>query len=199
MSRVITELQFDADAHRYTHQGKVLPSVTQIITGLHNLGAIPKDVLQAACERGTAVHLACELDDNNDLDESSLDDTVRGYLQGWRRFKSELTPIWAMIEQPMADTILGFAGTPDRYGMLNDGRWWVLDIKTSLQSHPVWGLQTAAYAHLVTLLSQKQTLRGTVQLRPDGTYRLIPWLSIQDWPAFLSLVTVNNWRKNHAN
>lgn len=198
MSRIITNPEFDPVNHVYSHAGRVLPSVTQIIGGLHSFGAISAEVLDAACQRGTAVHLACELDDCNDLDEDSLDETVSGYLHAWRRFTREKSPVWQMIEEPLADTVLGFAGTPDRYGLI-DGRSWTIDIKTSVQSHPVWGLQTAAYAHLIAQLTQKHLLRGTVQLRSDGTYRLIPWSSLTDWPTFLSLVTVNNWRKQYAN
>ncbi len=186
-------LEFDEPTHTYTFKGKRVPSVTQILGTLHNFDGVPEGILVAAQERGTAVHLACEFDDHGDLDESSVDDKIVGYLAAWRKFRTEMRPSWLQIEARCFHPALHYAGTVDRVCLI-DGVEWVIDIKTSIASHAIWGLQTAAYAQALNMANAK---RGTVQLRNDGTYRLIEWAKKSDWATFVSLLTITNFLENN--
>ncbi len=58
-----TEIIFDENTHTYFNQGKVLPSVSEIMRGLSetHYANIPPQVLEKAAKRGTKVHKAIEL------------------------------------------------------------------------------------------------------------------------------------------
>ncbi len=182
-------LQFDEINHAYSYDGRRVPGVTSVLSALHKFDGVSADVLAAAAERGTAVHLACELLDLGDLDEESVDPAIAGYVNGWRLFMAEKAPVWDRIEAKCFHKIHRYAGTLDRAGVM-DGDEWIVDIKTAAASHPVWGVQTAAYANA---LDKPKARRGTVQLRPDGKYRLIEWKDRTDWPVFASLLTINSF------
>lgn len=194
-------LTFDEARHEYRFNGVVVPGVTSLLRQLHSFAGVPLDVLDRARDRGKDVHLACQLFDEDDLDEEALqrlDPEVFGYFEGWKRFMRDCEPNWTAIEQPVFHKLLRYAGTPDRFGSLTWAGGPVeeaqVDIKTSQQSHPVWGIQTAAYNHAA---GTPHRLRLTVQLRPDGTYKILPWIDPQDWPVFVSLTTLRTWKERH--
>ena len=190
-------LTFDPSNHSYRFSGRPVPSVTQLLQHLHSFEGVPHDVLEAAKERGTAVHLTTELFDKDDLVEDTLDPVLTGYLKGWRQFKADHKARFVGIEKRVYHPTFRYAGTYDRKGYLDGGpEVWRLDIKTSIQSHPVWGLQTAAYERADNPLPGDR--RGTVQLRPDGTYRFHEWTDAADWPTFVSLASLHHWTQKHA-
>lgn len=187
-------LTFDEDSHTYRHGDKVVPSVTQCLSKLHSFGMVPKDVLEAACQRGSYVHTLCEYHDEGDLDAGSIG-IYAGYLDAWIQFCADQKAVWSSIEMRGYSERYGYAGTWDRAGSLNGTRH-IVDIKTSVAPHPVWGLQTAAYRQLMSETVATDWLmarRATVQLRPDGSYKLIQWDSPDDWTTFLSLIQLINW------
>ena len=189
-------LTFDEESHTYRHGDKVVPSVTQCLSKLHDFGMIRKDILEAACQRGSFVHTLCEYHDQNDLDSESIG-IYGGYLDAWIQFCADHKAVWTSIEQRGYSERYGFAGTWDRSGTLK-GSPFVVDIKTSAASHPVWGLQTSAYRQLLAESDPAWLLarRATVQLKPDGTYKFIEWSNPQDWTTFLSLINLINWSKS---
>lgn len=194
--------EFDARRHEYRYAGVVVPGVTSLLEGLHSLQAVPRDVLEAAKKRGSRVHRACELFDLDDLDESSFVQdfpALAGYLAAWKKFTTECRPEWDAIEQPVYHRTQAYAGTPDRFGAIKLGRKTVddaqVDIKTSVQAHPVWGVQTAAYNEAA---GRQLARRFTCQLSQDGTYRLIEWEKPTDWVVFLSLLNVHHWKASHS-
>jgi hypothetical protein len=186
-------LDFNDELHQYTFNGVVKPSVTQCLSKLHDFGLVRKDILEAACQRGSFVHTLCEYHDENDLDSASIG-IYAGYLDAWIAFCADYKAVWEGIEVRGYSERYGYAGTWDRHGLLN-GAKFVCDIKTSQASHPVWGLQTAAYRQLKAETDSSWMLarRATVQLRPDGTYKFIEWTDPTDWTTFLSLINLINW------
>jgi len=188
-------LEFDDDLHQYKANGVVVPSVTQCLGKLHDFGLVRKDILEAACARGSYVHTLTEYHDQNDLDSGSIG-TYAGYLDAWIAFCVDHKAVWEGIEVRGYSERYGFAGTWDRHGTLNGARY-VVDVKTSQASHPVWGLQLSAYRQLCAEQDSSWMLarRATVQLRPDGTYKFIEWSDPADWPTFLALITLINWNQ----
>lgn len=188
-------LHFDDATHTYRVGGIVKPSVTQVLSKMHDFAGVPLEVLEAAQERGTAVHLLTQYHDEGDLDEASVAPVYAGYLHGWRRFSADHCAAWLDIEAKGYSRRFGFAGTVDRRGSLKHAPRAIVDIKTSLQPHRVWGMQTAAYRQIASEQDPDWAMarRFTVQLRADGTYSLLPWDDPDDWPAFLALITLTNW------
>lgn len=184
-------IHFDLATHTYRVGGRVIPSVTQIIGSAGVRGAFtPSDAVMAyACDRGRAVHLACELDDDGTLDERSVHPEVLPYLNAYRQFKAETR--YEIVEMELAryDELMGFCGTPDRICVIN-GRPAVLDLKSGVKMAAT-GMQLAAYA---VLAGHPAASRFSLQLRADGLYRLERYSNPADWPAFVAALTLHNWR-----
>lgn len=195
-------LTFEAETHTYRLDGAVVPSVTQLLERVYEgvYANIPAAILERKSAIGTAVHLATELIDADDLDESSVDPVLVPYLDAYREFLAAEKPQWTMSETPLAHPLWRYAGTLDRAGILRDEHS-IIDIKTVAQLHPAIGVQVAAY----DLLHQHHISRPTpakryaLQLKPDGTYRLKPYADPDDYRVFLALVSVYNWVSKHGN
>lgn len=195
-------LTFEADTHTYRYAGVVVPGVTSLLQSLHSFAGVPLDVLEEAQHRGSSVHAACHYLDDDDLDEPRLkieQPKVHAYLAGYRKFLRDCQPNYSAIEVPVFHKVHRYAGTPDRIGELTYGgkriRNAVIDLKTSLSSHPVWAIQCSAYAHAAGMPTARQF---SLQLFPDGTYRLKEWTDPDAFPAFVSLLTLRGWKlRNH--
>ena len=182
------QLTFDPDTHIYMRSGCVLPSVTQILS---EGGIIDTSwFTEAAAWRSSVVHKCCQLDDEDDLDEASVPEEAKGYLDSWRLFKSQVPVHFVSIEQPMASEL--YAGTLDR-----DAEWAVLDLKTgAIQS---WvALQLAAYTELIDPSGIRSLRRFAVRLGKDGKY-IVKEFPLRerrsDLAIFRSALSIYNWRK----
>lgn len=186
----IDRLTFDADKHEYRFAGKVIPSVTQILAPLSNFGAVHPDVLAAAQQFGTAVHLACELDDLGQLDLAALDPALVPYLEGWRAFCADYAVKWDAIESRIFHAPMGYAGTLDRAGLVK-GKQAIVDIKSGATLMPSVGPQLAAYAQAYSPIGRAMD-RYAVRLFPNG-YEVKQYFSPTDWPVFASLITLRSF------
>lgn len=189
-------LTFDSHSHTYRYNGQVVPGVTTILNPLTDFSHVPPQVLAAASEFGTAVHLACELDDLGELDVAQLDPALAPYLEGWRRFSAEHTVKWSLIEERVYHPTFRYAGTLDRFGLV-DRINTVLDIKSSVALYPAVGPQLAAYEKALPP-EFTAVKRMAVQLKDDGTYTAKEYTNPSDWPLFCSLLTVRNWCGIHG-
>lgn len=190
-------LTFDAPTHTYRWKGVVVPSVTQLLGVLADWSRMPADVLAAAQLRGSDVHLMTQWHDEDRLELSEFTPEVQSYLPAWQAFLRDYEPNWLHIETMGFHERLGYAGTPDREGVLKwmDERGlaeFVIDIKTGAP-HPLHGLQTAGYEKF----RGADRRRATVHLQPDGRYKFREWPDPNDWPTFLSLLTVRTWTSKH--
>lgn len=199
----MTQLLFDESSHRYTVGGTVLPSVTQILKPLYAFNGIPEHALQAKAALGTAVHRACELLDNDDLDQETEEgqaglEPIAGYLAGYVKFKAEVQPVVLENETRLFHPTHMYAGTIDRRYTINRDLWDV-DLKSTVAMSPVVGLQTAAYAELFRAKGdRRRSRRGALQLFPDGKYRLWEFKEPSDLAVFLSLLNVHRFKERHS-
>lgn len=189
-------LTFDEATHRYTLCGMAVPSVTQILSPLVDLAGIRADVLEAKRDLGSRVHLACQLNDEDDLDEASVEADVAPYLAAWRRFLLESGAKVLANEQQVGEPLLMYAGTLDNVLELN-GAKWVVDKKTSFATPMSAGPQTAAYQR--ALGDTSITRRAAIRLRPDGTYRFDPLNGADDWSTFVACLTLHRFKEAHRN
>ena len=167
-----------------------LPHVTALIyaAGLMDL----THFTEAARDRGSAVHKACQFADEGDLDESTVDPRVRPRLEGYRSFIAETAPAIHAIEEPVRNLAYGYVGTLDRRLTLN-GREGVLDIKNGVPApwHP---LQLAFYAGCF----DRPLRRWGLYLDGEGHYRLIEYTDRRDWEVCKAVLTLHAWRGEHA-
>lgn len=192
-------LRFDPVEHRYFVGDVEYPSVSSIIAPLVDYSMVPEARLEFARDRGTAVHLACHLDDIGELDEDSVDqEHVLPRLTAWRKFKADFKPKIVFSEMAMFrhDDVYRFAGTPDR--AMEIGRLKVVgDIKNVAEMSPVTGVQLSGYELLLAgAVGFRAKDRWGIQLRGNGTYRRV--IYPVETPTFASLHTLKNWSIKHG-
>lgn len=193
----ITDAQLDYDdaTHTYKLDGQQLISVTQV---LKEAGLIDTSwYTREGADRGSYIAVATAIDDGGRegrvFDEDQLDPDMRGYVEAWRRFRTESGCEITAIEQHVYHPTLRYAGTLDRLV------WWhygagLIDIKTG-QPVPADAIQTAAYARS---LPRRFYRRYGVYLRANGTYKLHEHDNFGDADVFLAALALVNWKRNHG-
>lgn len=174
--------------HRYVDDitGREYPSVTQTIRDAGLMGYLSSD--EWYLDRGTAVHEATALFDEGVLDESELDPRLIGYVDAWKKFRTDSAFKPTEIEKIVLSERYGYAGTIDRDG---------IDIKTGAPC-PWHELQAAAYWY--ALCPKLLGCWMCVYLHDDGTY-LVKTIKAKELhnliAIFASALAINNWKKEH--
>lgn len=179
-------LLFDPESHTYSLDGECLPSVTEVLSdvGIIDYSHIPEPTREMALERGRAVHLATQFEDEGDLSEGSITEDLRGYLEAWRRFRREARFVPELIEYRGFHPSHKYAGTLDRTGNLGGNVVnCLLDIKTNDAQEWV-RYQLAAYAAFFD--SPRKFRRMSVELHQDGSYRVREF-PCRDWQADMNV------------
>ncbi len=192
---VSSELQFEESTHTYTRNGVVIPGVTET---LQSAGIIDTTwFTESAAWKGSRIHLACQFDDEGDIEESEFTEEELGYLEAWRKFKEKNKVDFTAIERPMGND--DYSGTPDRIVVIEKSRKSpteaILDLKTGA-IQPWVALQLAAYSELFIGIF----CRIAVRLKPDGKY------IVQEFPIherrgdlniFLAALAIRNWKESN--
>lgn len=192
---------FDAEAHVYRVDGRIVPGVTTILkaAGIGHSDTtdegfqISDDVMEAARDRGTDIHYACELLDRGDLDWDSLDEEIESFVIGYQNWKAETGFVADMIEAPIYSEEYEYCGTIDRAGWIGDQRI-VLDLKSGSGGLKPWHRkQLAAYAY--PLKDQEWPLRICLHLKTTTkkgytAYTFLPKSAEWDFKVFLAARTI---------
>lgn len=154
-----------------------------------DFSVVPPAILERACDRGNAVHMACHYYDEGDLDIDSVDEAIKGYVQGYMRFDQECPGKVVAVEQRMVVEI--FPGiwiglTPDCIKFVR-GRRAIVERKTSQHLGPGAQLQTMGQFRAWNLLYPKTPVhdRYGLRLQSDGYYKLYAHEDPDDEPALL--------------
>ena len=187
------ELQFNEAIHRYTLNGRIIPSVTQIITsvGLYEYDYVSSETLAIAAERGRFVHSMIEWHEQGELDESTIDPELQGYFDAYLEMKASgaITAKADLIEARVYSEKYQYAGTLDME-FLNEK--WIHDHKTGEES-PVHGLQLSGY-----WLAKHPDFRDKPEHLTCGYYRKDGTWNLVEYPyepfAWLSILADFQWR-----
>src|SRR5262245_58878886 len=204
-------LLFDHDIHAYTLDGTRLPSVTGILRdqGLIHFNGVPPTILEAARRRGSAVHALIHYDNENDLDETSVDENWRAYLEAWRACRAERHIVCLLCERRLASRRHRVCGTLDLLCEI-DGDGWLLDYATGDPDHVAKHLQTAGYlglalewavedAELGRVLSQfPRWRRASVRLRRTGMFVFREYTDTLDYTRFQILAAAWHIRQEEG-
>jgi hypothetical protein len=130
------------------------------------LSQISPDILEAAGNRGSAVHALCAeyarggwLPYNKEFE---------GYIDSYKKWFDKTVGSVIYVEHTMSDLMLGIIGTLDLYCILKDGRYCLIDLKTSAVVLKTYGPQVAAYHHLLKAPSELDIMCGVLLLRKNG-------------------------------
>ena len=154
---ILPIITFNPEDHSYTLDGYPVLSVTQILerAGLTNYKKIPPAILEASRRFGVAGHKATELWDKQDLDESSLSEPLRPYLECWKSFLKFTDAQVLKIESRVGSRLNQYAGTFDRvlYFPRNISRYnidmrigyYIAELKFTASIEPYVPIQLAGY------------------------------------------------------
>lgn len=147
---------------------------------LEKLNRARFEVRDTAAVRGTAVHaIAQRLAAGEELD---VPEHLLGHVDAYLRFVEEWKPEELYVERPVFSLRWKYAGTPDLYARLVDGRLWLLDWKTSEKGIFLDHVLQLAAARFADFLLDENDVPvplpqvdavGAVNLRADG-YDLVP-------------------------
>lgn len=140
-------LTFDSEKHEYRWDDKIVPSVSEILRATGQAKDW-KDVPPYYRDRGIACHAAIHLYLLGTLDEDSVDEAVKPYLNQFKEWNKTQDMYVPVSEQPLYSKRLKFAGTPD---LLANGVIWDLKCSKKLDKASTfqYQMQGAAYRTLV--------------------------------------------------
>lgn len=186
------ELTFDSAKHYYRLNGRYIPAVSTVMKPLSAdlYKGIDEAVLEAAAERGTAVHEMIENYLKHGWTEPNPQ--YQGYFNAFLDWHGKHCPSLVSSELRAYHPLYHYAGTSDFLGYI-DNRLTLVDFKTTavLHDHLV-RIQDEAYARALIAHSIPIEVGGALQLMKDGTYRYITF-EIGDseaWTVFSALLTV---------
>lgn len=170
---MIDDLIFYEKSHIYMVDGERIPCVSDLCRFLHK--EIYKDApvwqMEAAADRGTAVHKATELLDTTGTAEISSE--YAPYLEAYASFLREHSVKWELVEHPDYHPGYRYAGTIDRYGKV-DGIITLLDIKTTYTIYkPLCSASLNLYRMMLEARQKGVERLIILHLKKDGTYKLI--------------------------
>jgi hypothetical protein len=187
----IYEPFFEPIGHLYhTADGTVLDSVTTIIKA--ELGLYQYAGVTDAAGRGTRVHMACQYFDEGDLDENTISDEVRPYLEQYKLALAahDIQVDWN--EKRRYHPVYLYAGSADK-GARVAGVPSIIDIKTGKEE--AWHfLQLGPYGKLVEAEYPHKKYYD-LYLKPDG-FKLVEQDGKRGMSYFLALLAAHNLKKN---
>lgn len=196
-----TDLTFHEQEHIYMLGDEQLPCVSDLCRFLHReiYKDAPKWQVEAAAERGTAVHAAAEALDTTG--KAQISEEYLPYLLAYKAFLKDYAPSWDLIEAPLYHLEHRYAGTIDRFGSVR-GEATLIDIKTTYTVYkPLCRAQLNLYRLMLIARGYPVHRMYILHLKRDGTYKMIPFE--QDEPLALALITIHNAlrkkrRKHHV-
>ena len=151
--------------------------------------------LDTAAQRGTAVHQITEdLDRTGELPDEIAPE-LEPYIDAYLDFKNQNNLEITAIEEFVYNEEFWYAGALDRVMTINGVRA-IVDLKTG-QTACTTGVQLAAYLYAYQSMADNgEVTRFGLHLRPNGTYKLVPYKNNQDLANFLAAVRVYHYKRN---
>lgn len=187
------DFNFRKEDHTYWLDGKQIPSATEI---LKSNGVIDdRFFYKYSRDRGSLIHSACQYYAEGDLDISSVDPKIKGYVDAYERAVFDLGFTPKECEKPIFHKTLLYGVTPDQVGVfgVTEG---LLELKTGI-IQPFTAIQTALQAMAIWPLEYLNKKRIGVELHSDGTYKIEEFKNLDDFGVAISMVALLNWKKQN--
>lgn len=185
----MADLRFFQKSHIYMLGDQRLPCVSDLCRFLHReiyLEAPPWQ-MELAADRGTAVHAATQALD--ETGSAEIDPAYAPYLQAYAAFLKDHTPAWSLVEKAFYHPQDLYAGTIDRYGLL-EGAKTLLDVKTTYSVYkPLCAASLNLYRRMLEANGHPVEKLCILHLKKDGKYKLIPFPIADEIP--LALITLH--------
>lgn len=189
----MSDLVFVEQSHIYMVDGRKVPCVSDLCRFLSRevYKEAPPWRLELAAARGTAVHKATEQLDAHQ--KAAIEEEFAPYLQAYANFIQEHQPQWQLTEQSLYHSQDDYAGTIDRYGLL-DAKRTLLDIKTTATvQKPLCAASLNLYRRLLEHNGYTLDQLVILHLKKDGRYKLVRFQFDDALP--IALLTIHNTLK----
>lgn len=153
---------FDEKEHAYTLNGRRFPSVTEIVNDVFGISHSASDFYM---HKGSMLHKAISLYLQGVLDETTVDERIKGKLEGAKKAIKEFQLNPLVIETPMYHKILMYAGTPD----LLTSDFIIVDWKSSHSENSE--IQQGGYFDLLEHNKYKVKKGYEIVLTEEGKYK----------------------------
>jgi hypothetical protein len=192
-------LEFDAQSHIYKFDGRVIPSVSNILAPYMDFSKIPKQMLLDKQSWGNSVHKYLEEYDKGVLDYDAIEEVldpeapnIKAVVMSWDKF---IDPYLEKhdtmkIEHKMFSPRLRYAGCADR--IVGNT---VIEIKSS-QPRKAVGVQLSAYASVAAecgLIDINKVELVSWHVDEQGRDTVKTWDYKSNFNVFMCLVTAFNW------
>lgn len=157
-------LTFDEAKHEYRLDGRVVPSVTQVLGAVYRdvYAGIPAEVLARKAALGQAVHRVIQLFLLERLDTSTVHASVEPYFESWLQWWATTEYQVFQAEHQFYNQAGGYAGTIDFRSLDNTPA--VVDWKITSTRVPTHPIQIGGYAY-----HTGATEGGCLYLKDDGS------------------------------
>ena len=171
-------LEFDPIKHIYRLDGKIIPSVTQI---LDELVPIQYKAGDWYLQRGRAVHAAAAFIARGiDFD---FNEQIAGQVAAIRKFFAEVKPVRFAVEKRVYSKLYQYAGTLDLFAKINN-KYCLVDYKSSMSIDRT-GLQLGAYS---LCMVNSISWGFCVEISEDGEYKMSEPMNLKNYRReFLAL------------
>lgn len=145
------------------------PTVTTVINPWNDFSGIPQAILDAAADRGTKVHKACELIAKGIMPswEELSNEGILGYVESFERWMEFIVDDFILVEARLVCD-LGFSGQIDFLVRSKHGENLLVDLKTPVALKKTWRPQLGAYQYLCEENGYKIDRCGSLRPSPDG-------------------------------
>lgn len=177
--------------HTYiTPGGKLLPGITGIMKRAGYMIELEgNDFVDPT--KGDRIHQYVQFDCEGDLDEESVNDCDRGYIEAARKARREMGLKVLGVEYSVGSETLGYATKIDLLCLWN-GKKTVANWKTSVKAYAFWPIQSALEALIFT---PEPVERLGIQLQEDGRYRPHHYKDRNDFVHARAALTTAAWQK----
>ncbi len=125
-----------------------LPRVTEILRAFTSYDQVPKDILKRAAARGTSVHAICAgIAKGAWIPDSMIAEELKGYVDSFNKWAKAQVAEFMIIEKRYTNA--SYTGQLDFVVRCNDGKVYLVDLKTSAAPQKTYPIQMAAYDQLL--------------------------------------------------
>lgn len=180
----------------YLVDGKYFPRVSHITSILKNFSRIDPEILSIKQKWGTALHEYFFLHDCGELDLSEADERVLPIIQVWEKAKQGLSLGKIVLsEKCLYSRRYGYVGTPDRLFEGSDGKFDLIDIKTTAKPDRTTGPQLAAYTNLIVenKIARLSDIRMIEVCLNDNDYDYQVHEYADNWRIFMCCLSIHQF------
>lgn len=187
--------------HEYILDGIRIPGVTEILkeSGLSDLSMVNPEILKRNSAFGKAVHAVIHYKYKGSLDESSVDEALKPYLQGWDNFIEDFGYVSKGCEFMTYHPVYRYGLTCDHIGEITKGKYVgnaIGDVKTGLP-YPSHKYQLGGYKMAI----DKKANSFILYLNPEfhrGYKVVFASDNKREQGVFLSALTLFNVRREEG-